>query len=213
MAPHTTETSILQSYLLPPTSLPNIMSFSQFQQLFPASTRTHPHIKTLYRDLQFLRSVDADVVRENINTEARKSTAIRREMLRGMQAERKSDLPQGRKRKREDDGRRTAPEIEVAIDVQIFGPSGMLPNHDRYHDAESLLAEMETACSALEREGEIFRQEADTTLAAMQTTVGNLSDLRYGKFAKIAGSEIGDGLERSVVQSLKALEQACARSR
>lgn len=213
MAPHTTETSILQSYLLPPASLPNIMSFSQFQQLFPASARTHPHIKTLYRDLQFLRSVDADVVRENIDTETRKSAGIRREMLRGMQAERKSGLTQGTKRKREDDGRRTGPETEVAIDFQLFGPSGMLPNHDRYHNAESLLAEMETACDALEREGEIFEQEADITLAAMQTTVGNLSDLRYGRFAKIAGSEIGDGLERSVIQSLKALEQACTRSR
>ena len=212
MAPHITETSILQSYLLPPASLPNILSFSQFQQLFPASNRSHPHIKTLYRDLQFLRSVDADVVRENIDAETRKSTSIRRDMLRGLQVERKSDPSQGRNRKRDGDEQGIDPDVEAAIDVQLFGPLGMLPKCDRYHDAETLLAEMETACEALERESDLSQQEADMTLASMQETVGNLSDLRYGKFAKIAGSETGGGLEKSVVQSLKALEYACART-
>jgi centromere-localized protein 2 len=213
MAPHTTETGILQSYLLPPASLTNILSFSQFQQLFPASSRSHPHVKTLYRDLQFLRSVDADVVRENIDSETRNSNALTRDILRDLQAERKQISSQPRKRKRNDegpsDGART--EADVAIDTQLFGALGMLPKHDRYHDTDSLLAEMETACEALEREGEASQQEADVVLAAMQETVGNLSDLRYGKFAKMAGSEAGDGLEKSVVESLKALDHAFAR--
>ena len=106
----------------------------------------------------------------------------------------------------------TYPNNEVTIDNQLFGPLGMLPKHDPYHDAESLLAEMETACEALEGECEISRQEADASLAAMQETVGNLSDLRYGRFATTAGLEPGGGLENSVVESLKALEHACARS-
>lgn len=211
MAPHTTETSILQSYLLPPASLPNILSFSQFQLLFPASNRSHPHIKTLYRDLQFLRSVDTDVVRENIDSETRKSSGLRRDILRGLQAERKSGPSPGRKRKREGHKKGTVPDAEVMIDVQLFGPLGMVPEHDRYHDADTLLAEMEAACEALEIEGDVSQQEADVTLATMQETVGSLSDLRYGKFAKIAGSERAGGLENSVVQSLKALEHACTR--
>jgi centromere-localized protein 2 len=188
------------------------MSFSQFQQLFPASNRSHPHIKTLYRDLQFLRSVDADVVRENIEGEVRKSAGIRRDLLRGLQADRKPDIVQARKRKRDGNEERTDPGIEEAIDVQLFGPLSMLPKPDRYHDAESLLAEMEAACEALEREGDLSQQEADTALSNMREIVGNLSDLRYGKFAKMAGSEASDGLEKSVVQSLKALEQACTRT-
>lgn len=212
MAPHLSETSILQSYLLPPASLSNIMSFSQFQQLFPASNRSHPHIKTLYRDLQFLRSVDADVVRENIGVEVQKSAGLRRELLRGLQAERRPEAAHGRKRKRPGNEERTEPGVEEAIDVQLFGPLGMVPKHDRYHDAESLFAEMEAACEALEREGDSSQQEADASLSSMQETVGNLSDLRYGKFAKMAGSEASDGLEKSVVQSLKALGQACTKT-
>lgn len=212
MALHTTETSILQSYLLPPASLSNILSFSQFQQLFPASNRSHPHIKTLYRDLQFLRSVDADVVRENIEAESRKSTGIRRDMLRGLQAERKPASDKNRKRKRSGNEKGTDPEVGEAIDAQLFGPLGMLPKQERHHNAESLLAKMESACEALEREGGLSQQEAELALASMQETVGNLSDLRYGKFAKMAGSETENGLEKSVVESLKALEQACART-
>lgn len=213
MAPHTTETSILQSYLLPPASLANILSFSQFQLLFPAPNRSHPHLKTLYRDIQFLRSVDADVVRENVDLEIRRSYAQRRDILRGLQAERRTESNQGRKRKREGDAAGTQLNAEAAIDVQLLGPIGMLPKHDHYHDTRSLLVEMQVACEALEREGEIFQQEADSTLATMQETVGSLSDLRYGKFAKVAGSEAEGELEKSVVRSLKALEEACARSR
>jgi hypothetical protein len=42
----------------------------------------------------------------------------------------------------------------------------------------------------------------------MKETVGALSDLRYGKFAKAPGVEIG-GLEGEVVKALKGLEYAC----
>lgn len=212
MAPHTTETTILQSYLLPPASLTNILSFAHFQQLFPTSSKSHPHVKTLYRDLQFLRSVDADVVRENIDSETRKSNAFTRDMLRSLQAERKQNSSLPKKRKRDDEGSSDGvqAEADVALDTQMFGPLGMLPKHDRYHDAGSLLAEMETACEALEREGETSKHDANMLLAAMQGTVGNLSDLRYGKF-KMAGAEAGGGLEKSVLESLKALDHAWAR--
>ena len=57
-----------------------------------------------------------------------------------------------------------------------------------------------------------MKKNTDLDLAKMQETVGNLSDLRYGKFAKVAGAEAGDGLEKRVVQSLKTLEQACTQS-
>ena len=156
------------------------------------------------------------MVRENIDSEARKADGFKRDMLRGHQVERKPHLGQQRKRKRHDEDNPAEDgayaDAEVAIDTELFGPLGMLAKHDPYHDADSLLAEMEIACDALEQEGEASQQDADAMLAIMQETVGNLSDLRYGKFARISGSEAGGGLEKSVVESLKALEYACASS-
>lgn len=80
--PRHTETSILQSYLLPPSPLPTILPYSSFLQLVPAQHRSHPHLKRLYRDLQFQRNVDVNTVRENIDREVARSASLKADLAR-----------------------------------------------------------------------------------------------------------------------------------
>jgi len=195
MASTITESSILSSYLLEPASLPTILPYSQFLALFPSQHRSNPQIKLLYRDLQFLRNVDIDVVQENIATECKRGDHMKVEMLRQLHAE-------GKKQGESTEQR------EVDIDMQLFGPAGSLPRRDRQHTVESLLRDMEHACQQLEAETQHMETEAEEVLRHVKETVGALSDLRYGKFAKAPGVEVG-GLEGEVVKALKGLEDAC----
>ena len=97
---------------------------------------------------------------------------------------------------------------EVEMDLQLFGPAGSLPTRDRRHTMDSLLHELEYTCRQLESEAQQAGAEAEEILRHMQETVGGLSDLRYGKFAKTPSKEMG-GMEGEVVKALKGLEDAC----
>lgn len=70
-----TEASILEDFLLPPSSLPSIVSFEKFSDLFPRSQRSSPHIKHLYEELNNLRSRDIEQVKIQITSEAKKGNA------------------------------------------------------------------------------------------------------------------------------------------
>jgi centromere-localized protein 2 len=67
---------------------------------------------------------------------------------------------------------------------------------------------MEHACQQLEAETQYMETEVEEVLRHMKETVGALSDLRYGKFAKAPGVQVGS-LEGEVVRALKGLEDAC----
>lgn len=88
----------------------------------------------------------------------------------------------------------------------LYGQTGSVPKRKKGHTKESLFKEMEETIRYLEVDGLVARREADKLLAQMRETVGSLSDLRYGKFARTSGAE--NGLEAEVVKSLKSLEEA-----
>ena len=186
---------MLTSYLLEPASLPTVLPFSQFLALFPTQQRSNPQVKLLYRDLQFLRTVDIDVVQENIAAECKRGDRMKVEMLRQLHAEGKRQGELGDQR-------------EVEMDVQLFGPTGSLQQRDKRHTMASLLHDMEHTCEHLEAESQQTEAEAEELLRHMKETIGALSDLRYGKFAKGPSMEVG-GMEGEVVKALKGLEEAC----
>lgn len=76
MAP--TEATILQNYLLLPSSLPAILSLQDFTSYFPKSQRSSPQIRALYRDLQRQRNVVLETVSSNIDSEVKQGRALRR---------------------------------------------------------------------------------------------------------------------------------------
>ncbi|KAL2399080.1 hypothetical protein ABEF93_007469 [Exophiala dermatitidis] len=73
-----TESDILYSYLLQPSSLSTIIPYSKFQSLVPHKSPTTTSssgpnlIKRLYRDLEFQRSITTDHVRRRIDEECRR---------------------------------------------------------------------------------------------------------------------------------------------
>lgn len=71
--PTITESSILNSYLLHPSTLPTILPYSAFLNLIPTSYRNNPDygvsLQHLYRDLQFQRGITVEQVRDNIERE------------------------------------------------------------------------------------------------------------------------------------------------
>lgn len=192
MAP--SEASILSSYLLNPASFHTVMTFEQFQTLFPKQHRAHAGIKMLYKDLRFLRSVDIDVVQENIDRQIIVGERQKLLMYQGLH-----------------DGRtRTMEGIEPHqedLDVHMFGTTGNLPSDMPLHDKKSLIREMERACFDLENQLHETHSAAEQELAGIRETIGSLSDLRYGKFSKAPGSEKDLGEE--VIAALDILNNAC----
>lgn len=90
MAP--TEATILTNYLLVPAQLPAIISLKEFTELFPRAQQSSPQIRKLYRDLQHQRNALIDEVASNIETEAKRGKALRREVLR---AKREAERQEG----------------------------------------------------------------------------------------------------------------------
>lgn len=219
MTPHTKESTILSSYLLTPATLPQILSFSQFQALFPSSYRSRPQLKSLYRDLQFSRSVDVDLVRQNVIAECRRGARQRLELLRAIRAERSGRQhtgntpgPQSR-RTDEEDG--LGDDRDVAIDISMLGSApGTAARRDRdvYHDVGSLIQVMKESCDQLEAEVTETESATSEALTHLKETVGGLSDLRYGRFPRASGTLADNGLENEIVENLKALQHLCDRA-
>jgi centromere-localized protein 2 len=67
---------------------------------------------------------------------------------------------------------------------------------------------MEKACQELEEDIEALEKEATLVLEDIKATVGDLSDLRYGKFNRVSG--IQDDMGQDTVQSLRTLENICS---
>ncbi|KAJ5432244.1 uncharacterized protein N7458_011400 [Penicillium daleae] len=190
MAP--SEESILSNFLLSPAPLPTVLSLQKFTELFPKRLRSHPHIRTLYRELQQVREHDMDRVNENIDQEIRQGERQKAELRRARRAA-------GVEAANADEQR------EMDVDLHLFGQNSTTP--DAYHSAESLLAAMETACANIEREISGIDREAAGLLKELNTTVGNLSDLRYGKLQGPAGT--ANTLASETIQGLQNLEEAC----
>ncbi len=192
-----TEAQILKSYLLNPASFPTIITLDEFTDLFPTNQQSHPQVKLLYRDLQFLRTVDTDLVEENIAKECRDGERQRREMYQALHQQ--PHLSQKNSGQLNGDK-------DIQVDEVLYGQTGSVPKKKGGHTKESLFNEMEETIRYLEVDGVVAKREADKLLGQVRETVGNLSDLRYGKFARVSGAD--NGVEEEVVKGLKGLEDA-----
>lgn len=190
MAP--TETSILSDFLLAPAPLPAIIPLNKFAELFPKAQRSHPQVKLLYRELQHLRATDIEIVKENI---AKEVVRGEKQMLAVFKA-----WSAGKKNAEGVEGR------DLDMDVQMFGATSNLPTAEP-HTIQSMLPDLEKACTELEKEIAEAESEAAQILEEIQGTVGELSDLRYGKFSKSIGSNTT--VANDVMAGLQGLEDAC----
>jgi centromere-localized protein 2 len=66
---------------------------------------------------------------------------------------------------------------------------------------------MEKACDAIDAEVEAMEKESKELLADIRTTIGDLSDLRYGKFNRVSG--VSSDLNQEVIQGLSRLNGLC----
>ncbi|KAB8072891.1 Cnl2/NKP2 family protein-domain-containing protein [Aspergillus leporis] len=194
MAP--SEESILSNFLLSPASLPTIISLQQFTELFPKRLRSHPHIRALYRELQQLREQDMDLVNGNIDQELRQGENQKVEL-------RKSFLKTGV------DGMSANDQREIDMDLQLFGQTSTTSRSD-YHSVSSLLSAMEVACASIEHETAGVDKDATNLLSELNHTVGNMSDLRYGKMQGPVGTS-GEDMVNETIKGLEYLEDACYR--
>lgn len=81
------------------------------------------------------------------------------------------------------------------------------PHVSKPHSLGTLKKELEFAQEDLDEEIDALEKEAAELLQDIRSTVGNLSDLRYGKFSQVAG--VGSELGQEVVDGMRTLEQAC----
>ncbi|KAJ5762439.1 uncharacterized protein N7511_005821 [Penicillium nucicola] len=194
MAP--TEESILSNFLLSPAPLPTVMSLQKFTELFPKRLRNHPHIRTLYRELQQVREQDMDRVNENIDTEMKQSDKQKAELH-------KACLATGVEASSDNEQR------EVDMDLHLFGQTQTATPED-YHSVASLLTAMETASAHIEQEISAIDREAAGILAQLSTTVGDMSDLRYGKLQGPTGT--ADDMANEAIKGLQNLEDTCYKN-
>ncbi|KAI1090106.1 Cnl2/NKP2 family protein-domain-containing protein [Rostrohypoxylon terebratum] len=175
----TNEATILRNYLLLPARLPTIISLQEFTSLFPKSQQSSPQIRTLYRDLQQQRNVVVDGVSQNIDAQIRQGKALRREVIK---ARREAELEE------QDD--------EIDIERMLFGSTSNTVR-SKQHSLMTILPEMDEAIADMEREIQTIEQEEAALLESIKQAVGNMSDLRYGRFANPKlKDEVLDGLER-----------------
>lgn len=194
MAP--TEESILGNFLLSPAPLPTVISLQKFTELFPKRLRSHPHIRTLYRELQQVREQDMDRVNENIDNEIKLGEKQRADLRKATQAA-------GVEASNAEEQR------EMDMDLHLFGQAPTAPGD--YHSVTSLLAEMEAASSHIEHEIAGLDQEAASIIEKLNATVGEMSDLRYGKLQGPAGT--AEDMASQAVQGLQNLEDVCYKTR
>ncbi|KAJ5273398.1 hypothetical protein N7478_008523 [Penicillium angulare] len=159
--------------------------------MFPKRLRNHPHIRTLYRELQQAREQDLDQVNENIDREIQQGERQKAEL-------RKASMAAGVEATNDDEQR------EIDMDLHLFGQNTTDP--EDYHSVDSLLAEMEVACAHIEREISSVDEEANGLMTELYSTVGDLSDLRYGKFQ---GPSSASDVAREAIKGLQHLEDSC----
>ena len=66
---------------------------------------------------------------------------------------------------------------------------------------------MEHACADIEAEISTIEVEAESLLAEISTAIGDLNDLRYGRFTRAGG--LGEDLGQDVLVAVKRLNLAC----
>ncbi|RQM05316.1 hypothetical protein DH86_00001853, partial [Scytalidium sp. 3C] len=163
MAP--TEATILSTFLLPPSSLPTIITLKGFTDLFPRSQQSSPKIRSLYRDLQHQRARVTDSVTRNIAAEVKRGNVQRRAVVRTRRA-----------------AENHGGDDEVEIERALFGPTSNLPTFQPV-TLVSILPELERAIADMESEISQLDEEAEQLVEEAKDIIGDLSDLRYGRLS------------------------------
>ena len=96
---------------------------------------------------------------------------------------------------------------EVELEEQVLEPTSRKRIATKQHSLSSIVLAMEQACGNIEAEIVAAETEADALFEDIQSTVGNLSDLRYGKFNQPLRP--GSDLRMEVLESLLSLEDTC----
>ncbi|KAI1767089.1 Cnl2/NKP2 family protein-domain-containing protein [Hypoxylon sp. FL1150] len=182
----TNEATILRHYLLLPSRLPTILSLQEFTALFPKSQQSSPQIRSLYRDLQQQRNAVVDGVTQNIDAQVKQGKALRREVIK---ARREAELEE------QDD--------EIEIERMLFGSTSNTVQ-PKQHTLLTILPDMDEAVVDMEREIQTMEQEEAALFESIKGAVGNLSDLRYGRFAN-------SNLRDEVLDGLESIQDVCKR--
>ncbi|KYK55307.1 hypothetical protein DCS_07270 [Drechmeria coniospora] len=177
MAP--TESEILTNYLLQPAALTAIVTFAQFQALFPSPIQASPQLRTLFRDLQAQRNGAVDAVAANVAAEAKRGVAMRREVIRLRR-----------------DAEHDEADAELEMERMLFGDG------KTKQTLTSMVPEIDGAVLALEAETKRLQDEESALLGSVKQIIGGLSDLRYGK---LANRQLRD----EVLDGLDSLQAAC----
>lgn len=189
MAP--SEQSILSNFLLSPAPLPTMISLQMFTNFFPKHLRNHPHIRTMFRELQQVREQDMDQVNENIDREVKLGEQQQAELQ-------KARLAQGVDA--DGDEQREA-DMDLHLFQQIFqGPEAT-------HNVGSLIVSMERCRDMIALETADLEDEEQRLVKELEANVGNLSDLIYGKVQGPAGT--ANNVADEAITGLRTLEDAC----
>ncbi|KAI9681356.1 MAG: hypothetical protein M1817_002639 [Caeruleum heppii] len=191
------EKALLRQFLLDPAALPEVISLEDFTDLFPRALRSNPQVPVLYRELQHERARTIDHVDANISSEVKRGVAQRREVVRARRAEEKENGVE----QTEGDQR------EVEMEVDFYGQTSNLPTNN-HHTLSSIIPELQAACVDVEIEIAAMDDELETVREDVRSIIGDLSDLRYGRFNKAGGGAEAVGQE--VLDGLKRLEDLCA---
>lgn len=75
------ESQVLTNYLIQPSSLTSILTFEQFQALFPPSLHASDGLRSLFRDLRAQRKAVLAQVSQNIADEVTRGNVMRKEVV------------------------------------------------------------------------------------------------------------------------------------
>ena len=75
---------------------------------------------------------------------------------------------------------------------------------------ESIIPEMQDACTDLAAEIKSLETDIEIAMSDSKKVIGDLSDLRYGKFGRLEG--ISGDAAQEVVASLRKLTEQCEAS-
>ncbi|KAI9158589.1 hypothetical protein HJFPF1_06587 [Paramyrothecium foliicola] len=181
MAP--TESEILTNFLLQPAALTSIVTYEQFEALFPRALHGSSQLRTLFRDLQAQRNAVLDVVATNIAAEVKRGNAMRREVIRARQQTEGEEV----------DG-------EIEIERALHGANSAAK--PAKHSLSSIIPDIDAAVTALEAEIAKLSEDETKFQESVKHTIGGLSDLRHGKFAN-------NQLRDEVMDGLISLQEAC----
>lgn len=204
MAP--TESAILANYLLVPAQLPTIISLKEFTDLFPRAQQSSPQVKKLYRDLQTQRNALIDAVASNIESEAKRAKALRREVLRAKREAEDHEIDEEIDIERAV-GLPLAPSsvkflqaVRILTGSQLYGAASGAPVSK--HDINSIIPELASSAEELDASIQALENAEAELLESIKQTVGNMSDLRYGRLSN-------GQLTEQVLEGLQNVQETC----